>query len=116
MAFPVRIFKANNSRFTLLMDIEDNDTTKVIDIDGNEIGVKFDHSTNVYFKDKIIGRLRRSFAGEKPNIQFIKYNDDKTDDAPFDTGINEELVECYLDAETVVTRYLIEQGIIKLGE
>ena len=116
MAFPVRSFKVNDKRYTLMMDIEDDDTTKVIDQEGNEIGLKFDHSTNAYYKDEKIGRLRLPFTGEPDNIQFVHYKNKPEEDAPIDTGAYKEKVECYLDAEVFVAKYLIENGFIKIEE
>lgn len=43
MAFPVRGIRLEDRRLTLLMDIEDDDTTKVVD-ENNKIGLKFDHT------------------------------------------------------------------------
>jgi len=109
----VRMFDFKDEYYQLLIDLDD-DHTFVVNSDGEEIGLKIDSSTNISYKDKIIGRIRRSFDGEKNNLHFIKYNDDKTDDTPVDTGINQELVECYLDAEVFITKHLIETGFIKL--
>ena len=64
----------------------------------NEIGLKFDSSTYIYYKNEKIGKLRLPFRHEKPNIQV--------------TLVYKDFVECYLDAEVFVTKYLIQNKLI----
>ena len=111
----VRMFDFKDEYYQLLIDLDD-DHTFVINSDGKEIGLKFDSSTYVHYKEKQIGKLRLPFNGEKPNIHFVKYNINDKPDTPLDTGISQNLVECYLDAEVFITKHLIETGFIKLEE
>lgn len=114
MAFPVRMFEVQDKHFILLMDIEDDDTTKVINEDEEEIGLKFDSSTYAYYKDKRIGKLRLPFTGEPDNIHFIKYSTETDPEVTIDTGCTKEHVECYLNAEVFIAKYLIENKIINI--
>ncbi len=114
MAFPVRAFFSIDEYYTLLMDIEDNDTTKVVDENNKEIGLKFDHSANVIFKEETIARIHRSFD-DKPTLRLI-LNPHEKDEKEIDTEVNQNRSEAYLDAEVIVTKYLIENKIITLEE
>lgn len=114
MAFPVRGIRLEDRHLTLLMDIEDDDTTKVVDENNNEIGLKFDHSANVIFKEEKIARIRMSFD-DKPTLRLI-LNPHEKDEKEIDTEVNQNRSEAYLDAEVIVTKYLIENKIITLEE
>lgn len=114
MAFPVRAFFSIDKYYTLLMDIEDNDTTKVVDENNKEIGLKFDHSANVIFKEEKIARICMSFD-DKPTLRLI-LNPHEKDEKEIDTEVNQNRSEAYLDAEVIVTKYLIENKIITLEE
>lgn len=109
----IRMFDHNERVLQLLMDLDD-DHSFVVDEDGKEIGLKFDSSTYVYINDQRIGKVRLPFNGEPNNIHFVRYNETTEPDAPFDTGVSARLVECYLDAEVVVTKLLIDNKLIKL--
>ena len=114
MAFTVRAFFSIDKYYTLLMDIEDNDTTKVVDENNKEIGLKFDHSANVIFKEEKIACIRMSFD-DKPTLRLI-LNPHEKDEKEIDTEVNQNRSEAYLDAEVIVTKYLIENKIITLEE
>jgi len=114
MAFPVRGIRLEDRRLTLLMDIEDDDTTKVVDENNKEIGLKFDHSANVIYKDEHIARIRMSFD-DKPTLRLILKPHEK-DEKEIDTEVNQNFSEAYLDAEVFITKYLIENKIITLEE
>ena len=109
----VRIFNIGDITYMLVMDLT-TDATSVINEDGESLGLMFDSSTNAHYKGKRIGRIRMAFNDEKPNLHFIKYTDDNKEEAPFDTGISQKLVECYLDAEVVITKLLIENKTITI--
>ena len=111
----VRMLDINDRILALFIDLE-TDATFVVDEDGNEIGLEFDSSTYVHYKDKRIGKLRLPFNGEPPNIHFVKYSSDSEPDTAIDTGVYKEFVECYLDAEVVVIKHLIVNNIITLEE
>lgn len=111
----VRTFDIDKNVYILFIDLDD-DKTFVVDEDCKEIGLKFDSSTYVYINNKRIGKLRLPFEGENKNIHFVKYNENSQPEEPFDTGVSDKLVECYLDAEVVVTKYLIEKGFLKVKE
>ena len=90
----------------------------------NEIGLKFDSSTYIHYKNEKIGKLRLPFRHEKPNIQvtlfdsFARQNKDMTHktnenmETTIDSGVYKDFVECYLDAEVFVTKYLIQNKLI----
>lgn len=109
----VRMFDVKDIVHMLVMDLT-TDATSVINENGEAVGVMFDSSTNAYYKGKRIGRIRIAFDDEKQNLHFIKYTDDNKEEAPFDTGISQKLVECYLDAEVVIFKHLIETGVVKI--
>lgn len=120
----VRAFDIDDDGFGLFLDLND-DSTFVVDEMSNEIGLKFDSSTYIYYKDEKIGKLRLPFDHEKPNIHvtlfdsFARKNKDITHktnenmETTIDSGVYKEFVECYLDAEVFITKYLIENGFIK---
>ena len=102
----VRMFDINNRVLGLFIDLN-TDATFVVDENANEIGLEFDSSTNIHYKEKRIGKLRLPFNSEKKNIHFV-YTDFTIENIAdqiktIDTGIPEHLVECYLDAEVFVT-------------
>ena len=79
-----------------------------------EIGLKFDHSANVIFKEETIARIHRSFD-DKPTLRLI-LNPHEKDEKEIDTEVNQNRSEAYLDAEVIVTKYLIENQILTLEE
>lgn len=107
----VRIFEFKDDYLNLRINFR-TDKTEVF-IETNSIGLVFDSSTNTHYKGKILGRLRLPFKDEVPTIKFIKYGADSTNEI-IDTGINEHSVECYLDAEVFITKYLLENNLIQL--
>lgn len=123
----VRAFDVGDEGFGLFLDLND-DSTFVVDEMSNEIGLKFDSSTYIYYKNERIGKLRLPFNHEQPNIQvtlfdsFARKNKDmvhKTNEnmeTTIDSGVYKENVECYLDTEVFVTKYLIENKLITVEE
>jgi len=107
----VRSFKINEHRLYLYINLE-TDGTFVTDRKNNEIGLAFSSGTDITYKGKRIGRIRMSFDDTK-NLRFLFDKEDGTEEN-IDTGVNQELVECYLDAEVFITKHLIETGFIKL--
>lgn len=107
----VRIFEFKDDYLNLRINFR-TDKTEVF-IETNSIGLVFDSSTNAHYKGKILGRFRLPFKNEVPTIKFIKYGADNTNEI-IDTGINEHNVECYLDAEVFITKYMLENNLIRL--
>lgn len=112
----VRMFDINNRVLALFIDL-DTDATFIIDEDANEIGLEFDSGTKIHYKGKVIGRIRLPHGEEAKNMQYVRYHGDNgVEVETIDTGVSERGVECYLDAEVFITKYLIENKIITLEE
>lgn len=110
----VRSFRVGEHRLYLYINLE-TDGTFVRNRNGDEIGLAFDSGTRVTYKNKEIGRIRMSFKDGNNNLHFVLYQEDKIE-IEIDTGINQDKVECYLDAEVFVTNYLVENKLITLEE
>lgn len=108
----VRMFDVNERVLALFIDLN-TDATFIINEDAEEIGLEFDSSTNIHYKGKVIGRLRLPYGKEADNIQYVKYHNN-VDVETIDTGVSTKGVECYLDAEVFITKYLIENKIIDI--
>lgn len=106
----VRVFKIEDQRLYLYLNLT-TDATFIADVNGNDIGLKFDSSTNIFYKDKNIGRIRLPINGK--NLIFIYRKEDGSEEQ-IDTGVDQKLVECYLDAEVFITKYLVEHKAISL--
>ena len=107
MNIEVRSFKVNEKFFSLGIDT-DTDDTSITDTNGNLIGLTFDSSGYVFYKEKQIGYIRHGFEGENRNLHFVY------DGKIHDTGIAQHKVECYLDAEVVIMKWLFENKYISL--
>ena len=110
----VRMFDISERVLALFIDLN-TDTTFIVNEDAEEIGLEFDSSTNIHYKGKVIGRLRLPYGKEADNIQYVKYHNN-VDVETIDTGVSTKGVECYLDAEVFITKYLIENKLITLEE
>lgn len=123
----VRMFDINNRILGLFIDLN-TDATFVVDENADEIGLEFDSGTKIHYKGKNIGRIQMSFDKVSKNLQFIKYSESAKEiscvkhgtrdsmETVIDTGIDQDKVECYLDAEVFITKYLIENNIITLED
>ena len=112
----VRMFDVNERVLALFIDLN-TDATFIVDEDANEIGLEFDSDTKIHYKGKVIGRIRLPHGDELKNMQYVRYHgDDGVEVETIDTGVSERGVECYLDAEVFITKYLIENKLITLEE
>lgn len=111
----VRMFDHNERVLQLLMDLDD-DHSFVVNEDGKEIGLKFDSSTYIYINEKRVGKIYLPFDSEVQTMHFTVANDTGEDVPRVDTGVSKNLVECYLDAEVFITKYLIDNKLITLED
>jgi len=109
MKVEVRSFRINEKIFCLKIDT-DTDDTSIETVNGTPIGLTFDSSGYVFYKDNQIGYIRHGFNEEGEFLHFI-FNKET-----INTNVSQNRCEAYLDAEVVITKWLVENKHISIGE
>lgn len=105
-------FKIDDDVYNQFLNL-DNDSVYIFK-DTEYTGLEFDYSGCCKYQEKTIGRIRFPIKGELDNMFFVLKQSNK-DEIKIDTGISAKDVECYLKAEVVITKLLIERMLISLS-
>jgi len=89
----------------------DNDSVEFFNRDHDSVGLTYTANSDIYFNKKHIGRIRLPFEKEAQTLKMVLFTDGDTVDT-VDSGVNSNRVECYLEAEAVFTKYLIDNDIV----
>lgn len=89
----------------------DNDSVEFFNRDQDSVGLVYTSNSDIYFNEKHIGRIRLPFGQESQTLKMVLFTDGDNV-VTVDSGVNSSRVECYLEAEAVFTKHLIDNDII----
>lgn len=112
----VGVFRAGGKVYVSMLFMSVDDRVEIFNEDEESIGLVYTADSYILFNGNQIGRLRLPFPSEdKQNIKMILYKEGNAEEL-HDSGISTRDVECFLKAECVFTKYLIENNIITVPE
>ena len=108
----VGVFEAAGKVYVSHLFFGEDDRVEIFNEDEEPIGLIYTSDSYVKFNDKEIARLRFPFStDEKQTMKMVLYKEGDKEEI-IDSGISKNDVECFIKAELVFTKYLIENNII----
>lgn len=111
----VGVFDAAGKIYVAMLFFRDDDRVEIFNEDEESIGLIYTSDSYILFNDKQIGRLRYPYKEETQTMKMVLYKEGDKEEI-IDSGVSKDHMECFIKAEHVFTKYLIEHDLITVPQ